>query len=369
MAIDRRSFIAGVAGMLTCPARTQSHEAVRRSVIAATVRQRDGSFAAVIYELGKGALAKADLPGRGHDVTVNPATGECVAFARRPGTFAIAFGVDRQRPPVAFSSPQRRHFYGHGVFSRDGRLLYTTENDFPMSVGRIGVWDVVAGYRRIGEFSSAGIGPHDINVMPDGETLVIANGGVATHPEHGRRPLNLPSMRPNLAYVDRANGNLIERHELPESQSRLSIRHLDVAADGTVVFGCQHKGARHMPVDLIGFHRIGETPGLLQGGASVRRALRHYVSSVAVDRTGEFAAVTSSRGQQVVVVDVAKRRVVDQRRFSDVSGVAAGGDGTSYGFVLTGGGGDLAIAGNGSGLVHQQKADWAWDNHATAIAG
>ena len=78
----------------------------------------------------------------------NPVTGECVAFARRPGNFAIAFGLSRKRRAIAFAAPVGRHFYGHGVFAKDGRVLYTTENDIETGAGVIGVWDATAQMRH-----------------------------------------------------------------------------------------------------------------------------------------------------------------------------------------------------------------------------
>ncbi len=369
MVIDRRSFIAGVAGFvgpIVAPimapgARAES----RRNVIAAATRQPDGSFAAVIYDLDNGLLSKAALPARGHDIAVNPVSGTCVAFARRPGTFAIAFGGNPARPPIAFSAPPGRHFYGHGVFSRDGRLLYTTENAFDDGTGRIGIWETAGNYRRVGEILSHGIGPHDINLVPDGRTLVIANGGTITHPEHGRRVLNLATMQPSLAYVDTTTGDLIERHVLPAALHKLSIRHLDVAGDGTIVFGCQNKGPRSRQVDLIGFHRPGGDIAFLSGGTAVHRALRHYVSSIAINRAGDLAVVTSSRGQQAVFVDIARRSVVGIQPFRDVSGVAAAG--TESGFVLTGGGGDITERTERSAVGKQRRVAWHWDNHAIAL--
>lgn len=365
-AIDRRAFIYGLAAVLGQPAAAGTrHGDARKTVVASTVRRPDGSFAAILYDLDRGLLNSASLPARGHDVAVNPTSREAVAFARRPGTFALAFSADRHRPPTAFSTPPGRHFYGHGVFSRDGRLLYTTENDFASGEGRIGVWDAAADYRRIGEFASHGLGPHDINRLSDGRTLVIANGGIITHPDHDRRPLNLATMRPSLAYVDRLTGDLVERLELPLRLRQSSIRHLDVGANDTIIFGCQFKGAKSEWVDLIGFHRPGASIELLSGGPDVHRALRHYVSSIAVDRERRLAGVTSSRGSGVVLVDIMKRKVTAVRRFRDVSGIAAG-DQDGH-LIVTSGAGDVGQIGKRSVLVSSPRMPWSWDNHAVAL--
>lgn len=140
-------------------------------------------------------------------------------------------------------SQSQRHFYGHAVFHRSGQWLYATEND----TGEPGR-GVVGRYRldsqrlqliHDGEVSSHGVGPHQLAWLPDGESLVIGNGGIRT--EGGsREAMNLPAMSPSLVIMDR-HGERISKETLPQSQS--SIRHLAVAADGTVITGQQYHGA------------------------------------------------------------------------------------------------------------------------------
>lgn len=366
MEIDRRQFTAGGLALLAAAAgHAPGLAAGERAIIAAATRSNDGTHAAVVYDLDNGLIKTAPLPQRGHDIAVNPVGRECVAFARRPGTFAVAFGATDRRPPITFYAPPGRHFYGHGVFARDGRLLYTTENDFDGGVGVIGVWDATDRYRRVGELPAHGIGPHDINLLSDGRTLVIANGGVRTHPDHGRRPLNLATMAASLVYTDARTGDLIEHHVLAAGRERLSIRHLDVGLGDTVVIGCQFKGPRTQVVDLVGFHRPGGELRFMTQTPALHRALRHYVSSIAVDRSGEFCAVTSSRGQQVVIIDVARQAVRAMHPMPDISGIAPA---SRHGrFVATSGTGGVARADSGQLIPLDKRAAWAWDNHAVTL--
>jgi hypothetical protein len=77
-------------------------------------------------------------------------------------------------------------FRTHGAFSSDdGAIVYTTANDFETLEGRIGLWHAANGYARIGGIPSGGIGPHDLMRLPGSESLLVANGGMATHPESG----------------------------------------------------------------------------------------------------------------------------------------------------------------------------------------
>lgn len=170
-------------------------------------------------------------------------------------------------------------------------MLQTSEVVAETSEGRLGLWDATAGYARIGEWPTHGIGPHDVRRLPDG-TLVVANGGIATDPQD-RRKLNLDSMRPSLAYLG-AGGDLVDRVGLP-GLAQASIRHLSLAPDGTVAFAMQWEGDPAEPVPLLGLHRRGHAPVLAQTPEVEAPAMQGYAGSIARADDGRVA-ITSPRG-------------------------------------------------------------------------
>lgn len=379
--MNRRTWLAGCGAAWIVPqsalAADPSSEiacpVLGSETTVAACRTASGDYAAIVYDPASGKRILTPLPARGHDVAVRPRSSaeprECVILARRPGTFALVFTPegtgDRSRAPFVFEAPEGRHFYGHGVFSEDGRLLFTTEADIAAGTGVIGVYDATGGYARQGEFPSGGIGPHDLALMPDGRTLAIANGGIDTGGT--RTALNLASMAPSLAYVDSLTGELRERVMLSSALHRLSIRHLAMAARDTVVFGCQFEGPQDQYPPLVGFHRRGESPTLLELPESVTPSLRNYVGSVAADDSGTFVIATSSRGGTAVVIDTAQKCLIDTISLTDVSGVAARHQ--AQGFLLTAGTGAVRSWGLDEGPRDcAPLLDIAWDNHLVAIA-
>jgi len=366
--IDRRQFLGGSLGLLgaaSVPWPAGSKEVER--LYAATRRSAAGDYSAAIFDVKGQDLNAVGLPARGHDVTVCPVTRRCVAFARRPGNFAVAFSADSSMVPVRFTSLPDRHFYGHGVFSPDGRLLFATENDFAAAKGRIGIYDALDGFTRKGEFSAYGTGPHDLTLLSDGVTLVIANGGIATHPDFGagRLPLNLATMDPCLCYVDRMSGDLVEKHTLPGHLHKASLRHLDRGAKDRIVIGCQSKAAYGGEEPLILRHRLGDELSTVSLNAALNARMRGYVSSVAVDKSGKTAALTSSKGGVAVFLEVATGRVLGHRRLRDVSGVAAGP--RTGEFLLTSGFGAIRDGASAEAISDGVVTDWHWDNHAVAL--
>ncbi len=341
-------------------------EAARSARYVSSARDGIDRFAAVAFGPQGEIAHKVLLPARGHDIARRPGASECVVFARRPGTFAIAFDPQGKLPPQTFVSAPGRHFFGHGVFSADGRLLYSTENDIEAQRGMITVRDATGGYRQIGELPSGGIGPHDLALLTDGVTLVVANGGIDTNPDSGRAPLNLDTMQPSLAYIDVRSGDIIEHQMLEPSLHQLSIRHLAVAAGDIVTFGCQNEGGG-VPA-LVGWHKRGAKPALFEAPDDTYGLMKNYVGSVAVDAAGGIVSATSPRGGRVLFFDVSARKLIGQAAIKDVCGVAPAHEGE--GFLLTTGLGEVTTRNSqnlGARLASNFAPGIAFDNHALAL--
>lgn len=365
MPIDRRTFLAGSLGHAFLLSQGV-HARTPGLAFVTTGRDRESRYHAVLLSAKGAPLTRHRLPGRGHDAVAHPSGREWVVFARSPGRFAVAFGSESGRPPTWFETKQDRHFYGHGTFSADGRLLYATENDYEMGEGRVSVRDVTSGYRQIGEFPSYGVGPHDLVSLDEGGVLCVANGGVATHPASGEKILNPMTMAPSLVFIDSRTGALLERQDLGTAFSRLSIRHLAAADKDTIVFACQNRGDRRAEPPLVGRAAIGRTPRLFRAGTEPLRAMRGYIASIAVDRSGEIAAASAPRGGRITYWDVSSGRYLGHTVLEDGAGVAP--TAAAGRFLLTGGRGDLLSAGpseEGNPLDGSRSAlGLAWDNHA-----
>lgn len=368
MEIDRRSLVTG--GQLLAAVRPASaacsHGKGVPSVFAAIRRGKDHSYAAVLFDDEGREMRTVALPARGHDVCYSPAARQYVAFARRPGTFAVAFTADHARESRVFNPPRDRHFYGHGAFSRDGRLLYAVENDFDARRGVIGLYDVEAGYRRVGEFPSYGVGPHDIAILPRCNLLVVANGGYAEHPDlgQGRRILNPGQIETSLCFIDAQTGDLVDRQQFG-LKGNFSLRHLDLAENGDVVLGGQYHREGLAGGPLLWKTRLEGTLSPISLPHEMEQMLKGYVSSVAVDASGRVAAFSSARGNVVLRVDLRSGKLIDHVRRLDISGVAP--DRRRAGsFLVSSGTGELAIIDEAS-VCRLRQVEAAWDNHVASF--
>lgn len=382
MAIDRRASLgllaapvaAGLAApLLPWPLRAAPPERVFLSARAIA----GGGYGVSGFAVSGAPVFDLPLPGRGHSFALRPGSRIAVHFCRRPGTFALAIDLVNGRVLHSLATPPERHFYGHGAFGPDGRLLYATENDFVTGRGAIGIYDAENRFARIGEIPSHGIGPHEILLLSDGTTLAVANGGIATRPDLPRIKLNLPTMDPSLCYIDRRSGALLGRLRLLGSLRRLSIRHLAVGRGDRVAIGMQDEGSGNRLAPLVAIHRPrpgtgdgrhGKSLQLLGAPAPVLRAMKRYCGSVCFDSGGAVIAASAPRGNLVAFWDSESGAFLSAATVGDGCGVAPAGSPGQ--FLASSGRGGAFLVDARSGAASPIRSDFLasgrWDNHLAA---
>lgn len=307
---------------------------------------------------------------RGHDVAIHPVRRqEVLLFGRRPGLETLVVDIEAAQTTARLVAPPSRAFQGHGCFSEDGATLFTSEADVHTGAGYLGVWDA-ATWQRIGELSSQGIGPHQIGMLPQDRSLVVANGGLLTRPETGRRVLNLDTMESSLTYIDPIDGRVTDVARVREPKA--SIRHFDIAEDGTVAFGVQlqRPAMNHdRVVSIGGVHRWGADVVEIEDRLDVMAVFEDYVGSVAIG--GRTVGFTSPRGNVAAFWDLDHGHFVGAHQLADVCGLAASADGLR--FILTSSIGEVRAlrAFDGSELRSERRRDErvAWDNHCRILEG
>ncbi|MEO9904285.1 DUF1513 domain-containing protein [Nisaea sp.] len=339
-------------------------------LLISCARKSDGSFVLAGFTENGSVPFELPLPGRGHATSVSPNGRTAVHMARRPGRFMLIADLETGTLRDLVNAPEGRHFYGHAEFSPDGRLLFTTENDYDNAKGTIGVWSVGERYERVSEWDSHDIGPHDISVMPDGVTLVVANGGILTHPDSGRTKLNIADMKPSLVFIDARDGSFIRKIELPAELHKNSIRHLDTGPDGTVLFGMQYQGDVSDAPPLVGMVGRDGKSVLFDPPETQSAGLKGYCADVAIDPSGKFGASTFPRGGRIAIWSIPDGTLVSFNDARDSAGVAAGAHPGGFRFS-TGFGKLLSRIADPTGLVttgdSRRFPGLAFDNHMSAL--
>lgn len=346
------SLLAGCATSKTASIghAISGHSTGNQVLVGGAIR-RQGQFEAVVYS--PQGQHQIPLPARGHGVAIATSRHHAVMFARRPGNYAMVFDYRDGDVKALIPAEHDRHFYGHGVYSNDGRWLYATQGERATSLGVIGVYDADNNYNKVAEFSGFGIGPHEIIVMSDGR-LVVGVGGVQTI---GRTPVNLETMTPSLSYLS-ADGELLDQATL--SDHHKSIRHLAHDGEQTVLCGQQYRGEPDDYVPLVAMHRMGEPLTELGGEPEQWARFNHYVASIAT--TDSHILATSPRGNCYGIWDKSSLELIEINVLPDASGVVVK---NGEFFVSSGAGKIVKI--DADLAKHAFASGIQWDNHWSAI--
>jgi uncharacterized protein len=327
--ISRRKLLLGSASAIALSsagmAALFSRRAYSGTLLSAYEDERGDQFVGGL-QLESNRVFGARVPMRAHGCAVDPLDRtRALFFARRPGT--QAFELDRSTNQVrsVFTTPKGRHLAGHGVFSADGRWLYTPEHDYENVRGMLAVRDARS-YVIVAELDTHGIDPHEVLLSQDGQKLIVANGGIMTHPRSYRRKLNIATMDPSLCVLDAANGERIEQWRLPDHL--LSIRHLALTANGSIAVGLQYEGAPESAPSVAALYRPSRGLQLLEVPASARPQLRGYVASIAVSEAADVIAAACPYGKGIACWSLKSGEYIDFVSAAEPYGVSRLADGS-----------------------------------------
>ena len=386
---SRRALLKlGLSALLPLKAATtpafSSDEADGELYICGARRSAD-MYVAVVFDENAKIQATVPIKARAHGAAAHSRTHRACLFGRRPGYFMNTFDIRTPENQLVISPVDGRHFYGHGAYSENGKLLYATENDFDRGRGVIGVYDATTGYQRIGEINAYGIGPHELIRVPGTSFLVVANGGIQTHPDTGREKLNIATMQPSLSIVDARTGQLVGRHVLADEFHQVSIRHLACTADGELWYAGQYEGDEVAIDGLVGKVSLQDSMHSFRNGLSrrglalvelpesIQNRVSGYLTSVAI--VGPRVVFTSARGGLVFNVDRDSLQVDESLSILDCSGVAATYPCESFReeisspvecALITCGTGEIVSVSDG-GLTSLALHNYQWDNHVYRV--
>ncbi|WP_249671893.1 DUF1513 domain-containing protein [Pseudomonas abieticivorans] len=324
----------------------------------------EGRHYAVGYRLDGTQVFATEVGQRCHAIIHHPTQAIALFVARRPGTESYLLDLRDGRLLQTIASRPNRHFYGHAVIHHSGEWLYATENDTrDPGRGLLGV------YRFEGEqltwtdeLPTHGIGPHELAWLPDGETLVVANGGIRTEAE-SRVEMNLNAMEPSLVLMQR-DGRLLSKETLAQQMN--SVRHLAIADDGTVLACQQFMGPSDETAELLAIKRPGQAFEPFALAEQQLQSMAHYTASVAVHSELRLVALTAPRANRFFIWDMDSGAVRLDASMPDCAGVGAVADG----FVVTSGQGRCRYYDCRKPALASQPLNLPsglWDNHLYLI--
>ena len=367
--ITRRSVLSALGGAGLLPMLGHSAFATAQTRLYVNAYGEKGGFGLAGFDADGQIRYRLPLPGRGHSFARREDGRIAVAFSRRPGDYALVFDPVAGTALHLIPAAEDRNFCGHGAFTADGKLMFATEAVGSTGDGVLGIYDAADGWKRVGEVLTHGLDPHEVRLMPDGRTLVVANGGILMRADMPRLKLNIPDMDPSLVYLDARDGSLVRQVRPAAELRQLSTRHIAIDRRGRVAVAMQYEGPAADRVPLVALHDAPAGAGrfdYLPMPEDQRVAMRQYCGSAAMDGSGRYLAVSSPRGNRVLVWDMERLMLARVGEARDVCGIAAQPD---AGFMVSNGLGRMYRLGdNGSMAALAEAGGLQWDNHMV-VAG
>ncbi|MBU2711747.1 DUF1513 domain-containing protein [Zooshikella harenae] len=335
-------------------------KATKTPQLLSAAKDNKGKYHICIFSPWQQQIFSLPLPHRAHSITPHPQKPVAVCVDRRPGQRLYVFDYQSHQLLKQITALPKHHFYGHGVFSHDGEYFFTTEQHWPTSRGQIGVYQT-HNFKRVDTLISGGMGPHELHLHPQRNQLIVANGGIKTHPDYDRRKLNIDAMEPNLSLIDLSSGDIQQQWSFNPKQ--LSIRHLDVGDDGLIIVGLQYQGDQNDIVPLVLYQQGNSELQPMHTDEIGWLQLNQYIASVCVMTQSNTAVVTAPRANKVTFWDLKTKQLRKTLPLTDAAGAVALND---HLCAITTGTGEVHLFDCKTGIkkVHTTKYNKiAWDNH------
>jgi uncharacterized protein len=281
------------------------------------------TYVLCVFDLDGTRSRALDMEFFGHGLAFHPQEPQRAVVFEKKGAGACEVDLRAGRVTRAIRTPPHRAFYGHGAFSRDGAVLFATENHLETKNGLIVVRDAKT-YQELGEFPTYGQSPHDCHLVDQGKTLVVTNGG---------GPLATDAL-PSVTFVDAASTKLLEK--LTFDTPRINAGHLAISGRRDVVAISAPRDG--LPKESQGGVTIRTGAGPFETMTRPQEVVQRMVGeslSLCIDEGRRVAGVTNPDGNIVTFWDLDQKRLVKHLDLPGPRGIARTLDGqwlvVSYG--------------------------------------
>lgn len=328
---QRRRVIKGISGIaaasffsfgITSCSNTSSSTLLG----AGRFRERpDGEMKYVVSVIDEASLKFRLIPLDffGHGLHPRHSEPNTLAVFQKKGPNACEIDLKASAVTRKISSRPGRWFYGHGAYSIDDAVLFSTETNLSGRDGVIGIRDAKT-HDYLGEFPSFGKEPHECKLIDGGKVLAITNGG---------GPLGSQGA-PNVAFVEVASGKLLK--QMPVTNQRFNTGHLALGFDHSMmVVSAPRSGLP--PTDVGGVSISSNRRSLLsmEEPESLVSRLRGEALSVVISEKSGLGLATHPDGNLITLWDVKKRSIIDSFAMDRPRGVSL--DSSSENFLITAG--------------------------------
>ena len=254
----------------------------------------------------------------GHGLAFHPQNPHVIAVFEKKGPGACEVDLKQGHVTRAISTPNERHFYGHGAYSTKGDKLYSTETVLSTGEGQIVIRDSKT-MEIEGFFPSYGTNPHDCQLIENNTVIAITNGGGT----EGNGPA------PSVTYVEIATRKLLKKYEMTDP--RFNTGHLAVSkAMDLAVTSAPRLGRPNSDLGAISLLSNEGKLTPLQDPSEVVNGLKAETLSLCIDEQRGIVAATSPAGNMVTFWKVSTGKLVSVLEIKNPRGITLTAEGDFY---------------------------------------
>ncbi|GJM17720.1 MAG: hypothetical protein DHS20C13_30470 [Thermodesulfobacteriota bacterium] len=244
-----------------------------------------------------------------HGVIIDPNNYYRLIVFEKIGSGACEIDLKNMKMVRKITTSNDKYFYGHGAFTADGKMMYSTETYLDNKKGIIAIRDAHT-MRNLGEFPTYGDNPHECQLIDNGNVMVVTNAGSTIG----------TNIEPSVTYIDMSNQQLIERVFL--TNNRLNTGHIGIAKDGSlVVASAPRDGLDKTDIGGVSIRPKGKLMKTISSPNEVVQSMTGEALSVVIHSAKNIAAVTHPDGNMVTFWSVSDRQLVSMIQLEKPRGV------------------------------------------------
>lgn len=266
-----------------------------------------------------------------HSICQNPVEKNMMASISKWGLRGGIFDVRSNQFTHQLRSPENTRFFGHALFSADGKYLFASAAQNKTHIGYILVIEPETG-NVVDAISSGGLAPHDFFFV-DQDHIIIANSGYSVQD---------PSGSGNLALVNLKEKKVIAQYEAPYAAHLAQLSPNDIAV-GTILPSSSNGDLFCVNTQTKSFHSfsksssyktefdLGEKLSLVVAGTNVvaTTTAKGRMLILWNQQTNEITSKTFDRGVKGLVIQDNQLFISNDKGF--VYSIEIQNDGRSFG--------------------------------------
>jgi len=230
-----------------------------------------------------------------HGIITDPNNKYRILCFEKNGSRACEIDLLKRTVTQVFNSENNQQFSGHGVFSFDGKQLYTIEMDTNNQQGNIAIRNAKT-FELIKQLPTLGLTPHDCQLLKD-NTLVVSNTGQDKSKFH----------QPSLVYINLKTEKLIQRKKLDDDS--LNCGHFEINQNNDLVIASAPVDKKTI-IGGISIETAGQAMTTMKEPIEVIQRMQGEALGISINDAHHVIAVTHPQGNLLSFWSLKNKKII-----------------------------------------------------------